>query len=316
MKKFFNRILASLNLFMMRLGIGMRDAEEEIFKADPNLAEKDIMNQLVQTQNPLLRKMEQGIRDEKYVKDYYEILKKADTFMRNSTKEKIERSAMKYGMNIGMTDAEAKGKIKRGKDKWGRRYDHFGFFDPKSKNYGKTMGEVLIEEVKQRTTKDDDLQVEFMFSNIPTTVGIADNNYIVEDKHLGFRELTPLEKAKAVKPPMLVTRDSENCHNKIEFLTEYVHVRRVDSSIKVLEFFIPAKFRVFDHAEDSDIFKEIIDIKTVWMKDEYDGKLGFAVYEYYKRTEVIDESIVSSNDKVIYHVIKLYAKLIEELGNG
>lgn len=316
MKKIINYFITTFNLIMMRLGIGMRDAEQEIFSADPNLPEKDLMNQHVQTKNPLLRKMELGIKDEKYVQDFYEVLKKADEFMKNSTREQMERAAAKYSMNIGMTDSEAKGNVALGKDRWGRRYDHFGFFDSKNKNYGKTLGEVLVEEAKQRITSDDDNEIEFMFSNIPHTVGFVDNKYIVEDDTLGFRELSPLEKARAVKPPLLVVRDNEECVNKIELLTEYVHVRKIDRNLKIIEFFIPAKFKVFDHNVDSEIFKEIINIKSVWMKDEYDTDFGYAITGFYKNTEVVNEKIKSSDDNVLYHVIKLYGKVIEELGNG
>lgn len=318
-KKFFNTILVNLHLFMMRLAIGMRNVEEDIFKADPNIAEKDQKNQKVENRNPILKKMELGQRDEKFVQDYYEVLKKADKFLRNSTPDKIETVASKYGMSLGKTDSEMRNvgrKEQPKKDKWGRRYDYFGFYDPKSKHYGKTMGEVLLLEMEERITKDDHYDVEFMFSNQPINVGIVDNDYVVEDDKLGFRELNSFEKAKKLKKPLIVSRDSKNSKNKIEELTDFVHVKRVDETLKVIEFFIPSKFKVFDYEIDSEIFKEIIDIKQIWMKDEYGVIIGYAIDDFYKRVEVIDESIKSSEDNVIYHVIKLNGKLIKDINNG
>jgi hypothetical protein len=245
-------------------------------------------------------------------------IKKADKFMKNATPHEMELAASKWGMSLGKTDAELRNvgnkKKKPKKDRWGRRYDHFGFFDPKSKNYGKTMAEVMIEEIKQRVTKDDNYQIEFMFSNKPKTVGFVENDFIVEDEKHGFRELNLYEKAKRFKYPMKVQRENEECVNKIEQLTEYVHVKRLDDVHKIIEFFIPARFKVFDIDEKSDIFEEIINIKSVWLKDEYDVRFGYSIDEYYKRTEVIDESVKSSDDNVIYHVIKLKAKLIENIG--
>jgi len=317
-KKFFKYIYVSIKLVFIRLSIAMFNTEQEILKADPNaLADKDKKNQKVRTSNPLHRKMEQGQRDQKFVKDYYEVLKKADKFMKNATPHEMELAASRHGMSLGKTDAELKNvgnkKKKPKKDRWGRRYDHFGFFDPKSKHYGKTMAEVMIEEIKQRVTKDDNYQIEFMFSNKPTTVGLVNNEFIVEDEKYGFRELNSYEKAKRIKHPMTVQRKNEKCVNKIEQLTEYVHVKRLDDKNKIIEFFIPSRFKVFDFDEKSDIFTEIIDVDSIWLKDEYDVRFGYSIDGYYKRTEVIDESIKSSDDKVIYHVIKLKGKLIENI---
>ena len=84
----------------------------------------------------LLQKFEQGQRDEKYVQDYYELLKKSDKFMRNATPHQKAVAADKNAMNLGQ------------KDKYGRRYDHIGFFEEGHKHHGKTMGEVLEQEMK------------------------------------------------------------------------------------------------------------------------------------------------------------------------
>lgn len=327
MKKIWNYIkLGSLwiytafHILMIKLSIALSNTEQEILKADViDGNEKNKQNQRVRHRNPIAEKMLQGQRDQQFVKDYYEVLKKADKFLRNSTPDQIEMAANKHGMSLGKSDVEMKNVGRKAndkpkKDRWGRRYDHFGFYDHKNKNYGKTLGEVIVEEIKQRVTKDDDNAIEFMFSNIPKSVGIVNNDYVVEDIALGFRELNSYEKSKVRKYPMKVQRDNEECFNKIEQLTEYLHVRRIDDVHKILEFFIPAKYNVFDFDEKSDIFNEIININNVWISDEWDNKYGYNVYDYYKRIEVIDESVVSTDEEVvIYHVIKLKAKAIEKI---
>ena len=56
-------------------------------------------------------------------------------------------AADKYGTSYGM------------KDRWGRRYEHYGFFDDKHKHVGKTLAEVLAMEFEERRTKDDDYEL-------------------------------------------------------------------------------------------------------------------------------------------------------------
>lgn len=310
-------IWLKFELIMIRIGVGMHIADEDIFKANPNsITEKDKKIQKVRTKNPLLLKMEEGERDEQFVNDYYEILKKADKFILDATPKQFELVADKHGMSIGKSDDEliniGRKSIKEKKDRWGRRYDHFGFFDPKSKHYGKTMREVIVEEVKERTTNDDDYPIEFMFSNQPVNVGYTNNEYIVEDEKLGFRELNPFEKAKKVKPPLIVDRDNLDCKNKIEQLTEYVHVKKIDKIEKVIEFFIPSKYGVFDYDVESDIFQEIININSIWMKDDYGKRIGYGITNYHKRVEVLDKT-VKDDTVVVYHVIKLRGNIINNL---
>jgi len=314
-------LYTSLHLLMIRISIGLYNAEVETLKADPNvLNEKNNQNQRVRHKNRIAEKMLQGQRDQKFVQDYYEVLKSADKFLRNSTPEQMEMAANKWGMSVGKTDEEFKNvgrkqNEKPKKDKWGRRYDHFGFYDPKNKNYGKTMGEVMVEEIHERTTNDDNkYPIEFMFSNKPPNIGIGNNHEVVEDLSLGFRELNSYEKSKLRKYPLTVKRKNEECFNKIEQLAEYVHIKRVDDSHKILEFFIPAKYKVFTYSEKSSIFEELIDIDLVWIKDEYDNRYGYKIGSYYKRSEILDESIPKDKDQVIYHVVKLRGTKIEKIG--
>ena len=275
MKKLFNFIKIFFYSLFFRISIALYNVNNEIFKLDL----KNGKEQKKKHDNKLIQKLLDGIKDEKFVKDYYEILKKADKYMKEATPEKIAMSADKWGMNFGK------------KDKWGRRYEHLGFFDPSNKNYGKTLGEALQQEVEERKTKDDDYPVEFMFDNFPIDFGFTKINELKKNEE-GYEALNEYEKSKVKEFPLRVNRDDENILNKIEQLTEHLHIKKVVNEKRILEFFIPKKYKVFDYSEDSNIFKEIIDIKQVWIKDEYHNLYGYTIDNYYKRIDYDERFIV------------------------
>lgn len=293
---------------MIRVSIALYNVDEQILKADPNeLNEKNKNNIRMRHRNPVVEKMLNGQRDEQFVQDYYEILKKADKFLRTASPEKIAMTADKYGMNFGL------------KDKWGRRYEHYGFYDPKSKHYGKTMAEVMAAEIEERKTKDDDYPLEFMFDNSPIEEGLAKVNEIVETKRnvsdTGFEALNSYEKAKQKKFPLTIIRKDEDVINKIEQLTDYLHVKKINSKHRILEFFIPAKYKSFDISEENDIFVELINIDQVWLIDEYGSRYGYSIDGYRKRllqTIEVTKDGVKTNEP-IYEVIKLNGTIIEKL---
>jgi hypothetical protein len=293
--------------WILRISIALYNTEEAIMKADPSdLDEKNKMNQRMIHRNPLVEKMLQGQRDEQFVQDYYEILKKADKFLRTSSPEKIAMAADKYGMNFGQ------------KDRWGRRYEHYGFYDPKNKNYGKTLAEAMKAEVEERKTKDDDFPLEFMFDNSPLEDGIGKVDEIVESKqevsNTGFEAMNSYEKAKRKNFPLKIIREKD-VPNKIEQLTDYLHIKRVNSKHRILEFFIPAKYKTFDIDEKSDMFTELTNIDQVWLTDEYGGKYGYVVTEYRKRllqtVQITKEGVTI--DEPTFEVIKLNGTKIEKM---
>lgn len=259
--------------WIARISNALYNTEEEILKAKPGtLDEKNKYNIRKQHNNPVIEKMFQGQRDEKYVKDYYEILKKADQFLKNSTPEKIEMAVDKHSMNLGK------------KDKWGRRYDHYGFFDPKNKNYGKTMSEVIQVQINERKTSDDDYPIEFMFNNKSIINGLSKFDEVFEIKK-DSNELNlynEYEEAINRKFPMVVIRKDNNVINKIEKLTEFLHVKKIGSDVRLLEFFIDKKYMLYDNLLNKKIMNELTDIEQVWINDEYDGKYGFLITEYCK----------------------------------
>jgi hypothetical protein len=245
--------------------------------ADPNeISEKGKRETRKLHRNPVLEKFYAGKTDEKYVKDYYELLKKADKFIRTATPHQMAVAADKYGTSYGM------------KDQYGRRYEHYGFFDEKHKHAGKTLGEVLTMELDERRTKDDDLPLLYIFNNKPVEVGLANIMDVLEkpdkeDAEYEYKVVDVFKKSKQFTFPIKVSREDQNAVNKIEQLSEYLHVKKIGFEYRQLEFFIPLKFKTSELPEDDPIFKEIINIKQIYIRDEYGELRGFGIIKYTKR---------------------------------
>lgn len=261
---------------MTYISISLYNTEIDILKADPNdLKESDKKIQRMRHRNQTLEKFYAGQRDEKYVQDYYEILKKADKFIRTATPHKMAVAADKHGSNYGQ------------KDIYGRRYEHYGFFDDKHKHAGKTLGEVLELEYHERKTNDDDYELLYIFNNKPIETGFVKVLDVLEetDKEnvdFEYEVVDIFRKSKQFEFPMKADRDTEVV-NKIEELTEYLHVKKIGFEYRQLEFFIPLKFKTNEIDENSEIFFEISNIKSIFVKNEYGELIGFGVNKFKKR---------------------------------
>jgi len=198
-------------------------------------------------------------------------------------------AADKHGTNYGM------------KDRYGRRYEHYGFFDDKHKHTGKTLGEVLVLEFEERRTKDDDLEIMYIFNNKPIEVGLSQVMDVVEKKEnsLDEYEVVDMEKkSKQFQFPIKIIREKKDTINKIEELSEFLHIKKIGFEYRQLEFFIPLKFRTSEHDEDSDIFKQIIDIQQAFICDEYGELIGFSINKYIKRIKYNDTHDVLKFDGI------------------
>lgn len=276
-KQIYFWVYIKIHTILINISIALYNTEQEILKADPNdLAEKDKKNQRMLHRNQTLEKFYAGKTDEKYVQEYYEILKKADKFIRNATPRQMALAADRHGSSYGQ------------KDRYGRRYEHFGFYDDKHKHVGKTIGEVLVEEFEERRIKDDDYELLHIFNNKPIEVGIEKIMNLVkktekENVNYEFEVKDIFEKSKTFEFPIKVVRENENTVNKIEQLTEFLHVKKIGFEYRELEFLIPLKFKTTDYAEDSDLFKELINIKEVYLRDDYGTIIGYGIVNYMKR---------------------------------
>jgi len=294
MKKFFLNIALwiylKLHTLGIALGVALFNTESEMLKG--GLSDSDERNnhtQRMRSRNQLLEKFYAGQTDEKYVQEYYEVLKKADKFIRTATPHQMAVAADKYGTSYGM------------KDRHGRRYEHYGFFDDKHKHAGKTLGEVLALEFEERRTKDDDLEIMYIFNNHPIEVGLAKVMDVVERKEGTLDEYKVVDmekKSKQFKFPINVVRENENAINKIEELSEFLHIKKIGFEYRQLEFFIPLKFKTAELDDDSDIFKEIIDIQQAFIRDEYGELIGFGINKYVKRINYNDTHEVLKFDGI------------------
>jgi len=249
------------------ISIALRNTEIEILKANPddlNENDKKVTRKL--HHNKLIEKFYAGQRDEKYVREYYDLLRKADQFKNNADKHKKSIAADKWGM----------------KDEHGRIIASVSFFDEKHKNSGKTIGEVIEEEMLERRTKDDDYELLKIFDNNPIEVGLSKIDDVVDSK-FNLNDLN--NKSKTLEFPLQISRTNENTLNKIEQLTKHLHIKKIGFDHRQLEFFIPKKYKLQNFDENSEIFKEIIDINEVFFKEQYGELIGFKVKEYTKKIE-------------------------------
>ena len=282
MKKIINWIRFRISIIGFYIGIGISGVDKVLKSEDHSINEKDKKNTRKLHSNDTLEKFYAGKADEKYTQQYYEILKKADLFMKKSTSRRMAEVADRFGMSLGREIIK------------GEKVDeHFGFFDEKHINSGKTLEEALKLEIDERRTKDDDLIVIHMVDNKPYVAGIVDG--------IELALLSNIERARRMKFPISIVRENDEILNKLEMLTEFLHVKRLDDEHSQVEFFINNKFKINTIPDDNDIFKEIINIKEIWFNGKYDDKYGFNVLKFLKR--------YNHNDT--YEVLKFFVKNVE-----
>jgi hypothetical protein len=276
LKKIYYWCYLKIYIIFINIGIIIFRAEQDLL-ADPNdLQERDKRETRKLHRNQTLEKFFAGQTDEKYTRQYYEVLKKADKFLRHSTPHEIAVATDKY---LRFDDK---------KDAYGKRYESTGFFDEKHKHAGKTIGEVLELEFEERRTKDDDYELLQIFNNKPIEVGFVKVFDVVEktekeNADFEYEVQDMFKKSKQFEFPIKVIRDKEDTINKIEQLTEFLHVKKIGFEYRQLEFFIPLKFKTIEVQENSDVFKELIDFKEVFVKNLYGELIGYGIIKFIKK---------------------------------
>lgn len=279
MKKIFFWIKNKIRVAIFYLILATSNLEIQIFRS---VGKKSRMSGGIITKmlfrSRLLEKFFQGKYDEQYTQKFYELLKKSDLFIKNSSPHKIGATADLHTPNYGK------------KDKYGRRYEHYGFFDEKHKHHGKTLSEVLEIELEERRTKDDNYKILEIINNKPIEVGLSQITDVVKEikKKDGKKEyivVDTIEKSKKFKFPIMVARDNQKCVNKIEHLTEFLHIKKIAFEFRRFEFFIPLKFKTMDFSDDTSVIKDILNIKEFYIKNDYGELTGYAVKKFIERFE-------------------------------
>lgn len=272
-------ITHKLRVFLFYILIAISNLEVQIFKSTggKNSFGGGVITRMMY-RSSILEKLAQGRHDEQYVKQFYEILRKADEFMRKSSSHKIAVSADSH---VRMLDD---------KDKYGRRYGHYGFFDEKHKHHGKTLQEVFEIELEERRTKDDDYKLIKVIDNKPIDAGLSKITDVVKEYKNKEGKIIYLvddmsKKSKQFKFPIVVAREDDGCINKIEELTEYLHIKEKFLNNRRFEFFIPIKFKTTTFKNDSKVIKDILNINEFFVKNDYGGLTGYSIKNFVKRFE-------------------------------
>lgn len=293
----WKRIKVFLLSFGIRLGIFLKNTDDEVFKPFHIGSNTEVVD-INRTTHPLLAQFKAGEHDQVYKKYFYEVLKKADIWYKNATKSQMMVAADKWGMNIGQ------------KDMWGRRYDHIGFYDwdENDENYGKTLGDVLQEQANERRTNDDNYKLEFIIPNEPYVQAFKDDVYVNEEGKIVYT--TEAERAKLAKFPIRVKR-KEEVRNEIEKLTEFLHVKIIADGHRFLLFFVPRKFKTHTIKDDDPIIKQLTDIEMVWFKNEFGDPYYYSVEKYMGR---FPHQLDQEDDNKGYEVFKFKVITVEYIG--
>lgn len=287
-RKIINWLVIAYASIKFAVGMSLVRAEELVFGDIGDLSEKNKRIQRMRHRNETLEKFYAGKRDEKYVQQFYEILKGADKFINNATPFKYEAVADNHSMSYGK------------RDRAGRVNEHYGFYDAKSKNSGKTVAEVIKDEIEERRTKDDNFPVLDIFTNKPIEAGLV-GALRGNEQH---KDYNPLDAVINMEFPIKATSEVERV-NKIEKLTEVLYVKEREYQVSVqLEFYIPVKYGTSLFGEDSKIFKELISISNVTITGKYGEKHSFVINKFLKR--------ISHNEQ--FDVFKFEAFVMKDLG--
>jgi hypothetical protein len=256
---------------MTSISISLYNTETELLKANPSdLDEKNKKVTRKLHRNQILEKFYAGQSDEKYTKDYYELLKKADKFKMEATPRKMAIAADKYTKNYGKVDEHD-----------GLKHEHFGFFDETHKHHGKPLKDVILTEYQERKTKEDDYEILHIFNNYPIELGFKDVLEFVDENNV--KDF--LKSKNKFKFPIKINRNKLEVCNKIEELTEFLHVKKIGFEYRQLEFFVPNKFNTKKYENDDEIIKEIITFEEVYINGSYGELIGFKILKFMKRID-------------------------------
>lgn len=294
----FKSIVNFFRVLIIRISLALYETEHEILKSEVLDSKGGSIHQRKRYRNRFIEMMLSGVKDEKVLEEHYEILKKSDRFMKESTPYKQALAADKHGMNYAKSDRK------------GHFHEHLGFYDEKHKHSGKTVAEVLAIEYEERKTKDDHYELLNIYDNTPIEVGLIDVMSTIEkvdkeDVNYEYKVNDLIQHSKKFKFPIRCSRENQDILNKIEQLSESLHIKKIGFDYIQLEFFIPLKFGTNKLLDDSDIFKDLINISQVFVT-EYNQIIGFGITGFKKRIIHNDAYEVWKFDGIKMETVKLY----------
>lgn len=297
-------IFITYKSIMTNIAIMLYNIDVDIFKVNPDgLDSSKKLVYRMRNRSRVLNNMDQGIKDEKFVKDFYETLKKADLFMKNATPHKMAVVADRYsilakdpysGKDIDTTKLD---------DETSDNNRHFGFYHKSNKNFGKTLNEVLEQETLDRRVDDDDYPLLYIYDNTPHKFGFTDLDKLTVVDGDEVRVLTEKEISSKLIFPISIRRSDDTIVNKIEMLTQTLHVKRVAFNTRLFEFLIPNKYKLNELYESSPIWDELKMIDQIYMTNKYGEMTGFKIDSFFK-TFQYGEYELNGESKFEYTIIK------------
>jgi len=245
---------------LLNSSIAMKNVEQDVRSVDavptPQHGQRQ-QQQGYRRQSPasLLESMRQGEYNSEYVNYFYEVLKKADDLVNNSTPEQMRLLAERYGMG-------------------GQALARYDLLDKKrAVTHGdKSIQQVRREEQRRRTTVDDNFAIEKMVTNRKHLQNVLDHS-------IGAKPI--------YKYSINVQRMFQTKYN-LEHITEYLHVKELASERngRILEFYIPKNVGLKDIAHSyGEMFNEIINIVAVSFNDDYGQPYNYRIQGFYKLGE-------------------------------
>lgn len=255
---------------LLKSSLAMKSTEEEIMAPDPaqlQTGQKKEFQKISSSQ--LLESLRRGDYNAQYVNYFYEVLRRADDIVANSTPEEMRLLAEKYGMGE-TTDNQFK----------------FLHEDHKAKYGDKSQQQIRKEQILQRVTGDDSYDIDHMVINKRTVTNMFESAQGAPRKY----DFT-----------LKVNRKFQSI-NKIEELSEYMHVKHIGENQKLLEFYVPKKFGITS-PDNSDALNEIKTFDYVSFTDQYGKQFQYSIKKFYK---------LSQNNN--YDVLKFNAVHIQNIG--
>jgi len=240
---------------LINSSVAMKNVEHEVISVDAIDNVNDVKQQYRKSTGNLLESMRAGQYNAEYVNYFYEVLRRADELVLNSTPQELKMLAEKYGMGKAA----------------GARYDLL------SENHKQVHGnrnpqQVRRDEYARRATSDDNASIEKMVTNKKHLQNVLDHS-------VGAK---PIYKYSLRIQRMFQTRMN------IEQICDYLHVRELlsERSGRILEFYIPKNYGVKNlMMTNRQLFDEFKNITGVSFNDDYGQPSDYRIHSFYKMSE-------------------------------
>ena len=256
---------------LLRGSMAMKNTEEEILKPDPAQLQSGTKKEHTKMSSSLLESMRRGEYNAQYVQHFYEVLRRADELVANSTPDEMKMLAERYGMGEAANNS----------------YNMLN--EDHKKRYGnRSTKDVRKEQILQRVTGDDTYPIDHMIINKRILRNVYESA-IGQPREYDFS---------------LKVGRKYNTINKIEELAEYMHVKHLGENQKLLEFYIPKKFKIID-SQHVEALEEVKRFEYVSFSDDYGKRYDYSVKRFYKISQNNDYDVLKFNAVEIQNVTLL-----------